>query len=156
MSTASFDEERPFVSEYKQVPGSKQLRRSLKEKITTTLLVLNTLVVLIAVVACAMLPWRLTQPERAGCFDGEFSPTWTWSHSNSLSTDTLLNPPIIWESRTFNSTIDERQRTVVDHTTPTSPILTADWGALLDVGEIRLSEEEAARLAQGTAHVYGV
>lgn len=69
--------------------------------------------------------------------------------------DTLLDPPIIWESRTFRSTVDEIQGLVTDHVTPSSPVIAAEWGSLLDVGEIRLSEAEAARLSQGTAGLYG-
>lgn len=69
--------------------------------------------------------------------------------------DTILNPPIIWESRTFNSTVDEINGLVTDRITPSSPIMTADWGSVLDVGEIRLSEAEAAKLSQDTAKLYG-
>jgi hypothetical protein len=33
--------------------------------------------------------------------------------------------------------------------------MTADWSSVLDVGEIRLNEVEAARLSQDTARLYG-
>jgi hypothetical protein len=61
----------------------------------------------------------------------------------------------VWESRTFNSSIDAIEGTVTDSVTPASPITSADWGSILDVGEIRLSEEEANRLSKGTARLYG-
>ncbi|KAJ4144820.1 hypothetical protein LMH87_003690 [Akanthomyces muscarius] len=140
MSSSSFDEERPFVSKYKQNPGPSQ-RRTKREKAAILLLVLNALGTLSSILSLAFFLIhlsRMQQVELADCFD-----------------DTLLNPPIIWETRTFNSTVDEKSGVVEDLFTPSSHTTAADWESILDVGEIRLTNAEAARLSQNTSHLYG-
>ncbi|OAA78194.1 hypothetical protein LEL_05017 [Akanthomyces lecanii RCEF 1005] len=157
MSSSSFDEERPFVSEYKQNPGPSQ-RRTKREKAAILLLVLNALGTLSSILSVAFFLIHLSrmhQVELADCFDGDFPPTPDKLPPANWATDTLLNPPIIWETRTFNSTVDEKSGVVADLFTPSSHTTAADWESILDVGEIRLTNAEAARLSQNTSHLYG-
>jgi hypothetical protein len=51
--------------------------------------------------------------------------------------------------------VDEREGTVADYIIPSSPVVTADWASLLDVGEIILSKEDAARPPKSTARLDG-
>lgn len=157
MSSSSFDEERPFVSKYKQNPGPSQ-RRTKREKAAILLLVLNALGTLSSILSLAFFLIhlsRMQQVELADCFDGDFPPTPDKLPPANWATDTLLNPPIIWETRTFNSTVDEKSGVVEDLFTPSSHTTAADWESILDVGEIRLTNAEAARLSQNTSHLYG-
>ncbi|KAJ8117421.1 hypothetical protein OPT61_g1377 [Boeremia exigua] len=141
MSTSSFDESRLLNSDYQLDTRRKNAEKSWLRTAIVMMFVVNAIFLLAITGGIYKLANHLKFPSgslRSDCFD-----------------DTLLNPPIVWERRTFNSTVDEAQGIVVDRFGPSTPTMSADWGSVLDVGEIRLSAEEAARLPKGTAHVYG-
>ena len=55
----------------------------------------------------------------------------------------------------FRSSVDVEHGTVNDTVESSGPMLGKDWESVLDVGVIRISEEEIARLPADTARLYG-
>ncbi|MCJ1312620.1 hypothetical protein MMC25_006295 [Agyrium rufum] len=63
-----------------------------------------------------------------------------------------LDAPIIWEDKTINTRFNG---TFIDSYAGSNPITDAKWDALLEVGIIRLTPEEEARLPIKTVPLYG-
>jgi hypothetical protein len=68
--------------------------------------------------------------------------------------DKMMDAPIVWERRTFNSSVDIAAGFVTDWFFPESPTTTADWESLLNVGEIHVTDEERDKMGLKTAHLY--
>jgi hypothetical protein len=68
-------------------------------------------------------------------------------------TDKMLDAPIVWERRTFNSSVDIAAGSVTDWFHPESPTTTADWDKLLDVRRVRITEEERDKMGLKTTHL---
>jgi Mycotoxin biosynthesis protein UstYa len=87
-----------------------------------------------------------TSANSHGCFDGEKRLCFLITHLTEGGTDKMLDAPIVWERRTFNSSVDIAAGSVTDWFRPESPSLTADWESVLDVGRIRVTDEERAKM----------
>ena len=62
---------------------------------------------------------------------------------------------LIAACRPFRSSVDVELGIVNDTVGSSGPTLGEDWESVLDVGVIRISEEEIARIPAETAHLYG-
>jgi hypothetical protein len=65
-----------------------------------------------------------------------------------------LEFPLSLERRTFNTSVNVENGSVIDTIFPKTSLTSADWDAVLDVGKIRLSANEIARMPAGSAYLY--
>lgn len=61
---------------------------------------------------------------------------------------------MVWEQRTFNSSVNIAEGFVTDYFHPASPTTSADWASVLDVMDIKISDAELARMPKGTAPLF--
>lgn len=61
---------------------------------------------------------------------------------------------MLWEQRTFNTSVDIDDGFVHDTIEPSNRYTVAEWEDLIDVGDIEFSKDEIARMPAGSAQLY--
>ncbi|QDS76510.1 hypothetical protein FKW77_005690 [Venturia effusa] len=132
MDSHSFEEERLLNSNDEQLDQPRKLSKPMIFLLVANVTLLFASAISFSFLAKGIMKLKEPSPE---CFD-----------------ENLLEPPIIWQQTTFNTSVDIAKGFATDWFDPTSPEVSADWFSKLNVGHISISDEEAIHLPKETAH----